>query len=66
MAQPSSESTPRIGPRTRRQALARLLDALLGPPPWRTDDAQIAELAIAWTHTQLMWAAPRAWPRGNG
>jgi hypothetical protein len=62
MMQPSSESTRRIGACTMRHALASLLEALLGPPPWRA--SQPAEIAVAWTQTQLMWTAPDTCPRG--
>ena len=47
-----------------RHALARLFDALRGPPPWRV--ASPAEVAVAWTQTQLMWSAPATCPRGDG
>ena len=60
MVQPSSRSIPRTGARTMRHALASLCDALLGSPPWRAP----ADIALAWTQTQLMWTAPGACPRG--
>jgi hypothetical protein len=48
-------------------ALASLLEELLGLGPRSADEpVSSADLALAWTQTQLMWSAPVSCPRGKG